>query len=82
MKLLVTGGCGFLGSNLASSFLAKDAEIIIIDNLSKEGSKDNLNWLIKQGKKNQLRFFNSDISDEESIDEIFKNFRLLTMYVI
>ena len=51
MKLLVTGGCGFLGSNLASSFLAKDAEIIIIDNLSKEGSKDNLNWLIKKGKR-------------------------------
>ena len=51
MKLLVTGGCGFLGSNLVKSFLAKDTEIIIIDNLSKEGSKDNLNWLIKHSKK-------------------------------
>ena len=74
MKLLVTGGCGFLGSNLVKSFLAKDAEIIIIDNLSKEGSKINLNWLIKHSKKNKLNFFNSDISDEESIDEIFKKF--------
>ena len=54
-------------------FLDKDTEIIIIDNLSKEGSKDNLNWLIKHSK-NQLNFFNFDISDEESIDNIFKKF--------
>ena len=36
MKVLITGGCGFLGSNLASSFLAKNDEVFILDNLGKK----------------------------------------------
>ena len=73
MRLLVTGGCGFLGSNLASYYLKKEAEVFIIDNLSRKGSKENLNWLMGQAKKNQLIFFNSDVSEDESMEVIFKN---------
>ena len=46
MSLLITGGCGFLGSNLASEALKKGMEVFILDNLSRKGSVINLNWLI------------------------------------
>ena len=74
MKLLVTGGCGFLGSNIVSFFLKKEAEIFIIDNLSRKGSRENLEWLKKQAKNSQLKFIRCDISDEKSIDNIFKKY--------
>jgi len=33
MKVLITGGCGFLGSNLAKSYLEDEAEIYIMQKL-------------------------------------------------
>ena len=45
MKILITGGCGFLGANLASSFIRNSDEIFIIDAFYREGSKKNLEWL-------------------------------------
>ena len=34
MKVLVTGGAGFIGSNLVELLLMRDAEVVVIDNLS------------------------------------------------
>lgn len=45
MKLLITGGCGFLGSNLAAYGLQNDYDITVYDNLSRLGSGRNLEWL-------------------------------------
>ena len=45
MKYLITGGCGFLGSNIASALIREGHEIIIFDNLSRFGSHQNLFWL-------------------------------------
>lgn len=50
MKLLITGGCGFLGSNLAAQALAEGWELTVFDNLSRHGSADNLRWLQRQGR--------------------------------
>ena len=41
MKVVVTGGCGFMGSHLVEALLAAGHEVVIIDNLS-SGSLDNL----------------------------------------
>ena len=49
MKYLITGGCGFLGSNIASALLAEKQDVYIIDNLSRVGSDKNLEWLKGQG---------------------------------
>lgn len=49
MKLLITGGCGFLGSNLAIEALSRGYELLIFDNLSRNGSRENLVWLQMQG---------------------------------
>lgn len=50
MKLLITGGCGFLGSNLASDALARGDELVVLDNLYRNGSRENQTWLQTQGK--------------------------------
>jgi CDP-paratose 2-epimerase len=44
--VLITGGSGFIGCNLADSFLAEGTEVIVLDNLSRPGVRQNLNWLI------------------------------------
>ncbi|WP_246045421.1 SDR family NAD(P)-dependent oxidoreductase [Rubellimicrobium roseum] len=43
--VLVTGGSGFIGSNLADSLLADGHEVIVLDNLSRPGVEQNLDWL-------------------------------------
>ena len=45
MKLLVVGGCGFLGSNLASHGIKEGYDITVFDNLSRYGAASNLDWL-------------------------------------
>ena len=45
MKYLVTGGCGFLGSNIASEVLKQGGELIVFDSLYRYGSSQNLDWL-------------------------------------
>lgn len=42
---LVTGGCGFIGSNLAASLLDDGVDVVAVDNLSRLGSAENLAWL-------------------------------------
>jgi len=66
MKYFITGGCGFLGSNLAAEVLRVGDELCVFDNLSREGSETNLSWLRMQGN---FEFFHGDIrvaSDIES----------------
>ena len=43
-KLIITGGAGFIGCHAAKYFAKKGYSIIIIDNLSRKGSVENLNW--------------------------------------
>lgn len=45
MKILITGGAGFIGSNVARSFGEQHCHLTILDNLSRKGSADNLEWL-------------------------------------
>ena len=49
MKYLITGGCGFLGSNIASEVLKQGDELVIYDNLSRVGGEENLEWLKSLG---------------------------------
>jgi len=64
MKLLITGGCGFLGSNLAAHALAKGYELTVFDNLYRDGSQANLSWLTSQGN---FRFIHGDIRNAHDV---------------
>lgn len=51
MKLLITGGAGFIGINAALHFLNKGDDVIIFDNFSRKGSRDNISWVKRTAKK-------------------------------
>ena len=55
-KILITGGCGFIGANTAEFYLKKGYEVIVIDNLSRVGSGHNLAWLKRLEGNNQIIF--------------------------
>jgi CDP-paratose 2-epimerase len=46
---LVTGGCGFVGSNVAARLLLEGWRPVLFDDLSREGAADNLRWLTEKG---------------------------------
>ena len=72
MKLLITGGCGFLGSNLASDALTRGDELVVFDNLYRNGSRENLTWLKSQGK---FSFEHGDIRNQNDITRVIQEFQ-------
>lgn len=71
MKLLITGGCGFLGSNLASRAIARGDDIVLFDNLSRVGSESNRQWLESIGG---FRFEKADIRNAEAVERTIRDF--------
>lgn len=63
-KIIVVGGAGFIGSNLAKELVTKDFEVHVIDNLS-GGKKENI--------PEKAVFHNLDITDLKAIEPIFAN---------
>lgn len=63
MKICITGGAGFIGSNIAERYINEGYEVVVIDNLSL-GFKEN----IPDGAK----FYEMDINDEKLLD-VFEN---------
>ena len=61
MKSLVTGGAGFIGSNLVDQLVKTGHQVIVLDNLS-TGQLSNLNQV-----KNKIEFIKVDVSDIRSI---------------
>jgi CDP-paratose 2-epimerase len=45
---LITGGAGFIGTNLADRLLSNGIPVIVLDNLSRDGVEQNLDWLVKK----------------------------------
>ena len=71
MKLLVTGGCGYIGSHTCVELLNNNYEVIIIDNLS--NSKESVIDKIKEITKKDLKFYKGNVEDKALLQEIFEN---------
>ena len=72
MKVIVTGGAGFIGCNAASRFLRRGDTVVVIDNMSRPGVHSNLEWLRGQG---DLQFLELDIRDAKQIAFAFLEHR-------
>ena len=72
MKLLITGGCGFLGSNLAAHALERGDELVVFDSLYRNGSLENLMWLQSQGT---FTFTHGDIRNYNDVFRAIDSFR-------
>tara|TARA_X000000368_G_scaffold418909_1_gene420660 strand:- start:1102 stop:2115 length:1014 start_codon:yes stop_codon:yes gene_type:complete len=66
-KILITGGCGFIGTNASLFFLKKKFKVFVIDDLSRKGSKTNLTFL--KNFKNFF-FFKKSINNEKFLKSI------------
>jgi len=64
-RILITGGAGFIGSNVANYYLNKGCEVTIFDNFSRKGTKKNLEWL-KKNANGVLKVIKGDITKDIS----------------
>ena len=69
MKILVTGGLGYIGSHTCVELLNEDYEVIVLDNLS--NSKLDVKDKIKQRTNKDIKFYEGNMIDRDILDEIF-----------
>ena len=72
MTIMVTGGCGFIGSNFVIDWLSKNDEMVI--NLDKLTYAGNLKNLSKIENNTNHAFFKKDIGDKEAVSHIFNKY--------
>lgn len=80
-KVLVTGGAGFIGSNVAEFLLLRGDDVVIVDEMNdyydvkiKEGNLTHLKELVK-GSPKRLSIYKGDICDEEFMTNLFEKER-------
>jgi CDP-paratose 2-epimerase len=66
-RCLVTGGAGFLGSNLVDALLSDGIRVTVLDNLSRPGSELNLDWL-RSRHGDALSFMAGDVRDRGAVE--------------
>lgn len=76
MRIAVTGGAGFIGSNLSAYLLDRGHEVLCLDNLS-TGSKENIESLLGNPG---YRLVEGDIRDRAGLEKAFKEWRPDTVY--
>jgi|SRR5579863_919748 len=67
MRIMITGGCGFIGCNAAARFLSMGHDVTVFDNLSRAGSRANLEWL---GSLAAFTFVLGDVRDSKALLDI------------
>src|SRR5687767_1946228 len=66
-RILITGGAGFIGVNLAARELAAGKTVTILDNFSRRGSDLNAQWLRKTYPSPRLKVVRADICTDRDI---------------
>ena len=72
MKILVTGGCGYIGSHVILELINKNYELVVLDNLS-NSSVESMNRIEKLSGV-RVEFIKTDILDKENLRKIFKSY--------
>jgi CDP-paratose 2-epimerase len=66
---LITGGAGFVGSNLADALLSDGERVVLADNLSRDGVRTNAEWLLSR-YPTRVRLEMVDIRDAEAVHKL------------
>lgn len=66
-NILITGGAGFIGCNLAERLLKDGAQVTILDNLFRRGSEHNLTWLKGRHRNSRLSYLHGDVRNIEIV---------------
>lgn len=69
-KAVVTGGAGFIGTNLVVRLLELGWRVVVFDNLYRKGSEKNLKWLIKNFNSGRLKIAVKDVRDYEAVKAV------------
>jgi len=76
MNALITGGCGFVGSNLAAYLIdaSSSNKVTVFDNLSRHGASANLTWLrtLSAAERNPIDFIHGDIRNAFDVEAVVK----------
>ena len=66
--ILITGGCGFIGCNLADALATRGEEVVVFDNVSRAGVRENAQWL-KSRHGDRVSVTTGDVRDSISVIE-------------
>ncbi len=67
VRAVVTGGVGFIGSNLVDRLLAAGHDVTVVDDLSRSSAKGNLDWL--QARHGPLTLIRGDVGDRRVVEQ-------------
>jgi CDP-paratose 2-epimerase len=70
LHVIVTGGAGFIGSNVASAYVRDGHRVTIFDSLARPGVERNLEWLQAQAPAGALRFVRGDVRDTDLVQSV------------
>ena len=70
MKTIITGGAGFIGSNASSRYLKRGHQVVVVDNLARDGVAENLEWL--RSLDGRLEFHQTDVRDWDGVKDVFR----------
>jgi len=65
--VLITGGGGFIGCNIADALAARGTSVLVFDNMSRDGAQENVTWL-KQRHGDRIGVEAADIRDAEKVE--------------
>ncbi|HTX16454.1 MAG TPA: SDR family NAD(P)-dependent oxidoreductase [Candidatus Baltobacteraceae bacterium] len=71
MRALITGGIGFIGTNLADRLLRDGHDVVLFDNMGRAGVEENLRWL-EETHGSRARFVKGDVRDSIAVEKAMK----------
>ncbi|HEX4165146.1 MAG TPA: NAD-dependent epimerase/dehydratase family protein [Bryobacteraceae bacterium] len=74
--ILITGGAGFVGTNVARSYLEQDQPVHILDNLSRPGVERNISEL-QEGYPGRVLFTQADVREQSTVKQAVRSARLI-----
>jgi nucleoside-diphosphate-sugar epimerase len=76
MKVLVTGGAGFIGSHIAEALLRRGDSVRVLDNFS-TGKRENVEELIRQFNRTRLKVLEGDVRDASRVGEAVRGVEVI-----